>query len=1490
MNQQVINKLKDYENNLIETDRRNNLINLKENLQSFKVIYPTIDTIYNQLVDNETAAIISIEDVIRKYDEYFSKNNEIVEDDHLSPNDLKNKIEDDGFISNSTYTKFNLSKIINKKEIVLYSSKNKSIDLEKDTTLKKLEELIKKSETYKKERGIHVLHIALGFVKWNESPTSITYNISPLSLMEISINQKSKGSPFTVSSNNSSIILNPILRYKFYQDFGIELSEYSNESIDDYLSILDNEMSRLKDSYNINYEVKKDTYISNFRTDKISMYLDIKNNHELILNNQNILKILGERDDGDYSSIEEENYSEEFYPLLDLHNVVNADSSQIEAILSAKRNESFVLQGPPGTGKSQTITNIIAESLFDGKKVLFVSQKQAALEVVKNNLNKVGLSDFYLDLFDNVSNKDVLSDINNLLNRRHNKSYIVNDDNIREKNLIKDLNEYNNLIHSLDEDTGKSLYDYYGEYYKLNKYPDVDYILSIPINEKKEYLHNVIDYLNSYKAYAKDLGYDYRKNPWYGYKLQDNSLFTKHEVYENINISINAFKDLINHSEYLSNRMNVRINNYNDLLIVNKLIDYLLNNNIILDLDVEKFDETNVDKINKLKDLAIRIKSLSSEIENLYKAEIYLVDYKDLHYKLTQIFDSKLKRITSRKEYKKTIYEISKNRKSTEIDYDDALKIINTLIDYNDMLAEYKSLEEDIVSLLGPDYIGINSDWGQVEFCLDLYEYLNNPNISNILLDTSVNNLLSIVRLDKELVNISKRINSYDEDLELIQNYFNNDIFDIKNTKLRESLFKLELIITEFDNLDNWINFKKLIDSLDRYKILGFVNKVIEKNIPLENIDKLFLKRFYMQVIESKITQSNILNSFNKNIWDKHVEDFRELDKKSFNNNQETIKHRLYQKIPNNTKIKANSKYTFLRKENQKKRKVKSIREILTEAGNEILNIKPCFLVSPLNVSSYLDPQVFKFDLVIFDEASQIFPWEAIGSIYRAKQSIIVGDTMQMPPSDYFRSSVDSDFEENLSEVNDYESILDICTGYFNQIRLNWHYRSKYEELIAFSNKKFYDGNLLTFPSSNPVGKDEGMEFEFVNSKLDSVTNQNIKEAEQVVNLIYEHFKNFPNRSLGVISLNSKHAELIENILDNRRIKEPSFEEFFSDEKNEPFFLKNLETVQGDERDTIIFSIGYALNENGILKRNFGPLSREGGERRLNVAASRAKINMKVVSSIHDYDLKVEDLKYDGARYLRDYLDYAENGTRALDRSINIENYDHFDSPFEQEVCYFLRENGFTVDTQIGVSGYKIDMGLRIEGTTKYLLAIECDGRTYHSSKNARDRDVLRQEILENLGWSFYRIWSTDWYKNNNRAKEDLLIACQQVVNRFNSFAESTLNMEEVNTEELNIIDDTSNGKYDFFFDKYNIINIKDRNIVSRVDFSDENDRNELIDSILYSNSPITKSELFKKINELLNADISSYSLEYILIKYLDERKSDVYLDKNEIFISERVD
>ncbi|WP_165970836.1 DUF4011 domain-containing protein [Peribacillus frigoritolerans] len=550
--------------------------------------------------------------------------------------------------------------------------------------------------------------------------------------------------------------------------------------------------------------------------------------------------------------------------------------------------------------------------------------------------------------------------------------------------------------------------------------------------------------------------------------------------------------------------------------------------------------------------------------------------------------------------------------------------------------------------------------------------------------------------------------------------------------------------------LENWIRFKRLEKKLKEANLSSFL-KHIESEKPNEWLFvELFQKRFYRKWLDSIYQEEDILYDFDAGQANEIIQNFREADLKSLVENAERIQSILEKKRQHaNESLSFRQELSVLLHEIGKKKRHIAIRKLLSQTSALSLEIKPCFLMSPLSVSQYLDANDIAFDVVIFDEASQIFPEDAIGSIIRASQVIIVGDNKQLPPTDFFKAGgIGEEFEDE-DEV-DYESILDECKNVLPNMRLRWHYRSRHESLISFSNAAFYSNSLITFPSADH-GEHLGVKFVYVPDGLydRGGTRSNQREAEITAQLVFEHFSKTPNRSLGVIAFSDAQATEIREQIDLMRRKNPSMEEFFKEEQQDEFFVKSLENVQGDERDTIFFSIGYAKAPDGSLYMNFGPLSKNGGERRLNVAVTRAKYQIKLISSLLPQDIPLERTQSVGVHRLREYMEMARSGH--LPTYSSSQNKKIFDSPFEEDVYDALVDLGYEVHTQVGVSGYKIDLAVVDPfRPDSYLCGIECDGKTYHSSKVARDRDRLRQQVLENLGWKIHRIWSQEWFKKRN--------------------------------------------------------------------------------------------------------------------------------------------
>ena len=492
------------------------------------------------------------------------------------------------------------------------------------------------------------------------------------------------------------------------------------------------------------------------------------------------------------------------------------------------------------------------------------------------------------------------------------------------------------------------------------------------------------------------------------------------------------------------------------------------------------------------------------------------------------------------------------------------------------------------------------------------------------------------------------------------------------------------------------------------------------------------------------------------------VDDFRTDDSAHLQNSPARVRRRVAERAIDvcNRHPEQNE---LIRKEAAKRTRHLPLRRLFDRAPDVLVAVRPCWAMSPLDVAQTL-PSRPLFDLVIFDEASQIVPCDAIPALLRAPRAMVAGDSRQLPPTTFFDGAADEedDPDDETGSLADYESILDVMNAILSRRPLTWHYRSTDERLISFSNRNIYNGSLTTFPGADGA---RCLDFQLVEHRGGEAadTRSNSGEVRRVVDLMVEHARRRPDESLGVIAMGSHHADRIEAALRRRLGDEisPALERFFDESLPERAFVKNLERVQGDERDAIILSVGYGKTAEGRLVYRFGPLNNVGGERRLNVAVTRARRRMTLVSSFSHVEMDPDRSSAEGVRLLREYLRYAESGGAELSIADQAEPL----NAFEVDVLDKLISAGLSVVPQYGCSGYRIDFAVRHpEDLGRFVLAVEADGASYHSSKTARDRDRLRQDHLERLGWRFCRIWSTDWFNNHAREVSRVLEACGEAV------------------------------------------------------------------------------------------------------------------------------
>jgi very-short-patch-repair endonuclease len=496
---------------------------------------------------------------------------------------------------------------------------------------------------------------------------------------------------------------------------------------------------------------------------------------------------------------------------------------------------------------------------------------------------------------------------------------------------------------------------------------------------------------------------------------------------------------------------------------------------------------------------------------------------------------------------------------------------------------------------------------------------------------------------------------------------------------------------------------------------------------------------------------------------------FQRLDRRRIQSKQSEIASKVRQRmVPEGNGKGRVGEYTelsLIRHEIGKKSRHCKTRELMGRAGNAVQALKPCFLMSPLSLARYLPAGGIEFDMVIMDEASQIKPEDAIGAILRAKQLVVVGDPKQLPPTSFFDSIDDEIDDDDATQFDNAESVLEVAQRSFQPYRrLRWHYRSQHENLIQFSNVKFYDEDLVVFPSPSSTMCSLGVFYHHVEGAT-CVKGENLREAQRIVERIVEHAKQRTGESLGVATFNKKQTEMIDTLVLKACESDPEFAMLYTTmrEGDDGFFVKNLENIQGDERDVIFISYTYGRGPTSTaVAQRFGPINTAMGWRRLNVMVTRARKRMEVFSSMHPSDIHGGPDKSRGVNAYRDFLEYASQG---LLRETGSESGREPGSPFEESVAKVVESYGLEAVFQVGVAGYFIDIGVRRrQGDRSYLLGIECDGATYHSSRSARDRDRLREEIIQGRGWDLYRIWSTDWFLNQKAEEERLVKRLQQCI------------------------------------------------------------------------------------------------------------------------------
>jgi len=1506
-----LNRLKD---KLLDLGKRNQMLYLKTKAKTLiQINHPDSDTIYHRILDGKNLRLVRKIDLLDKKqmanlvreieqnnkseskEENIYTNEDINLTKHHIPFSLiQDKIKEDYVISS-----------LNDFELMARASRTKS-----------------RAKTLNEDSGVDALFLVLKVVIWKDTPTSDEWYKAPLLMVPTSL-VKDTNNSYVFNPSEDEIIVNQALKIHFQKQFNINIPELIETDdgfeIDDFLHHTQELLSK------VGFEIVDEVYIGIFAFSKIAMYRDLTDNFEYLLEN-NFVKAMtgGEAEfpnlDSTLDKIDKK--IDQITTSEDSLIVVPADGSQLRAIEMAKAGLSFVIQGPPGTGKSQTITNLIAELISIGKKILFVSEKQAALNVVYKNLAKVNLGEFCLILHSTKTKKDVVIDeLYSAFKSNRIQALDRQQEYSKRDQLRIELADYVEVIHTKNSKLGLSIYSSlsrffgYPESLPYNYFPEMIRFSSSEAEQQVDGLKQIVSFYGLFKPQIE-------LNPLYGIKGEI--------PYDNPYLQISYWDSTLLNIEDLNkqfNSLNLSSDSFNNLTLGNnKRIESLIG-------DLVKKNEFDFEDVNSawfnFKDVELVYESL----ELIKGAFVFLIDFEQKlkHYKGDpyEIPTSLLSDLQNQRakwywpiniKYYQSINKLNKFHSEEPINLNKKTEI-ELLIKYRKQREIYNRFAIILTNLFNIRWDGIHSDIAIIESQISDFYNLHKTydQLSTWFEKTAESKLMQLDlgnfrRVSSSLLKIKDLIKSFTLSTKNLMSLFTIKPIDDNSPnvlKMKEYIYNGSQSINDYQK---WNEFVELNEKIKENQLSPFVEFYIKSTSFQSNISDIFRKSFYHSWVKHLIDKNKITSGFFKDIHEQKIEDFVQIDNFLLEFNRSRVREKVfgYKPVSDNDFVSPQSEEHVLAREYNKKRNKLSVRRLFQQIPNLIREVKPIVMMSPITVSNYLNFQNFKFDVLIFDEASQIFPYDAIGCLARANQVIIAGDENQLPPTNFFLTNDDMEQENDEDEgpestnSTEFDSILNLASSRLRSVGLKWHYRSRNEELISFSNKEIYKNSLITFPSINDDVSDDGVEFVYVKDGVydrgNSTTNR--IEAEKIIELVFNHIEAFENRSLGVVTVNSKQQELIENLLSKLAQGNAKIESFINGTTNhaEPFFVKNIESVQGDERDTIILGIGYGKDLEGHFTMNFGPINKQGGEKRLNVAITRAKHNLKVVSSVKGDEFKITEKTPRGVKLLSNYLLFAEKGSSIL-TTLSTNNLADSESGFENDVADFLTKHGFIVEKKVGVSAFKIDLAIRDPKKPKlFSLGIECDGDTYKMTKTVRDRDSLRHQVLERLGWNIYRVWSADWFSNNTRAKANLLEAANAALNKLSiinntsnsSIEKSTFNISKDfdNTNDT-VKHETAIDNNKITFDRYIEIDNEVEELVSLNDFqSDEpNYRGfiKIFNVILENESPIHISRLLYLLRGYYGREKVTVQVQRWFDYQIELLKSSgkiKYLKKDDFFIN----
>lgn len=1255
------------------------------------------------------------------------------------------------------------------------------VDLQEDELNRRAVEIYRKAQISLQESGANTLYLAIGFLLWKHNEKDERRFRAPLILLPVTLERKSVRSGIRMLAHDDEPRFNTTLLEMLRKDFRIDIHGLDgplpvDHSGIDVHGIWNRVRKAVKEAPG--FEVIEDVVLGHFSFAKYLMWKDLVDRADDLRKSRVVKHLLDtprEPYRSDVAFVDGADIDRHYSPS-DLLTPLPADASQMAAIATADRGKDFIIIGPPGTGKSQTISNLIAQMLGKGKTVLFVSEKTAALEVVYRRLQEIGLGRFCLELHSNKASKaDVLEQFRNAWEHARDAKPDAWDKEAERLKLLRD--QLNRVVDHLHMPRRNGLTAHYAIGVKVRdaelaarvsfSWPSADHHDEARLTAMREAVGNL-------RIQAAAVG-NVSASPLGLVAHGDWSPQWEAQVVERAGRLSTAARMLERDAESFLNasgisvadRSMARLDAVADLAAV--LIDSWRKQ------AAYALEPDGSDRIEALEEAVGRLKAyveIQAGLSCTYDPFAWRkLDGDDIARRWQEAQDTWWpKSFFARR---RLIKEMKANgARGTPIPAHDApllkrLGVEGKAIDRLEQLLsglkdwQGHATDAEVAHALQALGLRVRAAVGRLaDDALTLAEIRGK--IRTLLHDG--NDLLApdavIGRAAQDFLKAYQEVKAPCDAFEAVAGQSIREHFARTDKALAAIQETADTIAERHAELRDWCNWCRRRTEAQDIELESLVEAIEQGRVPVEEIEETFEAAYCTWWSGALIGKDEVLRTFSVPEHVAMIERFREIDAQFQKLTAAHIAAKLSGKLPDSTDIQRKSSWGVLRHELQKKARHKPVRQLVQEIPDVLTTLTPCLMMSPLSVAQYLPPDQALFDVVIFDEASQITVWDAVGSLARGRQVIVAGDPKQMPPTNFFARS-DDDPDGEIDVEGDLESILDEMLGAsIPQRTLNLHYRSRRESLIAFSNSRYYENSLITFPA--PVHPDRGIRL----IRPDGFyarggARHNEGEARAIVAEIVRRLthpdEKLRNASIGVVTFNAEQQSLIENLLDEARSRQPDIEWAFSREATlEPVFVKNLETVQGDERDLILFSITYGPDQSNHVTMNFGPLNRNGGERRLNVALTRARSEMLVFSTLSSDRIDLSRTQAQAAADLKHFLEYADRGPSALGAAVHGPKGD-FESPFETAVAHALRQKGWDVHPQVGVSAYRIDLGIfHPDKPGLYLAGVECDGAMYHSSAFARERDKIRQSVLEGLGWTLFRVWSTQWWTHPAKALDTL--------------------------------------------------------------------------------------------------------------------------------------